>query len=182
MSVPGAVDGWFELHGRFGRLPMAAVLAPAIGYAAEGFPVSEVIAAEMARGLAILGEYPGFRETFTVDGLRTPRSGEVWRNPRLAHTLGLVADGGRDAFYRGGPARAIETYLKAQGGFLGCEDLASHHSDWIEPVSVDYRGYDVWELPGNGQGIAALQMLRILEGYPLRPDPVRQPAPRAPVH
>ena len=175
VSVPGAVDGWFELHGRFGRLPMAAVLAPAIGYAAEGFPVSEVIATEMARGLAILGDYPGFRETFTVDGLRTPRAGEVWRNPRLARTLGLLAEEGRDGFYRGAPARAIEAYLKAQGGFLGCEDLAAHRSDWIEPVSVDYRGYDVWELPGNGQGIAALQMLRILEGYPFDRIPYGSP-------
>jgi len=165
VSVPGAVDGWFELHGRFGRLPMAAVLAPAIGYATEGFPVSPVIAAEMAQGLEVLGQYPGFRETFTVDGRRTPRAGEVWRNPRLARTLALVAEGGRDAFYRGGTARAIEAYLKAQGGFLDCADLASHHSDWVDPVSVDYRGCDVWELPGNGQGIAALQMLRILEGY-----------------
>jgi gamma-glutamyltranspeptidase/glutathione hydrolase len=142
------------------------VLAPAIGYAAEGFPVSEVIASELEQGLAILGDYPGFRETFTVDGRRTPRAGEVWRNPRLARTLGRVAEGGRDALYLGGPAREIETYLKAQGGFLTCEDFASHHSDWINPVCVDYRGHDVWELPGNGQGIAALQMLRILEGYP----------------
>ena len=175
VSVPGAVDGWFELHGRFGRLPMAAVLAPAIGYADEGFPVSEVVAMEMAQGLAILGEFPGFRETYTVDGLRTPRSGEVWRNPRLARTLGLVAEGGRDAFYRGLPAREIESCLKAQGGFLGCEDFASHHSDWVEPVSVDYRGFDVWELPGNGQGIAALQMLRILEGYDFARIPFGSP-------
>jgi gamma-glutamyltranspeptidase/glutathione hydrolase len=175
VSVPGTVDGWFELHARFGRLPMKTLLAPAIGYAGEGFPVSEVLAREMAQGMAVLGGYPGFRETFSVDGSRAPRAGEVWRNPRLARTLGRVAEGGRDAFYRGEIAREIDTYMKDQGGFLGYEDLAAHHGEWIDPVSVTYRGYDVWELPGNGQGIAALQMLNILEGYDFSRIPFGSP-------
>ncbi|MGA2079272.1 MAG: gamma-glutamyltransferase [Holophaga sp.] len=175
VSVPGAVDGWFELHGRFGRLPMKTVLAPVIRYADEGFPVSEVIAWDMAKNMAILGEYPGFRETYSVDGIRAPRAGEVWRNPRLARTLDLLAEGGRDAFYRGVIAREIDAYLKAQGGFLSFEDLASHQGEWVDPVSVDYRGYDVWALPGNGQGIAVLQMLNILEGYDFSRIPFGSP-------
>lgn len=165
VSVPGAVDGWFMLHERFGRLPMKRILEPAIRYAEEGFPVSELVAYYMDRSVGPLGRFPGFKETFTVDGVRAPRSGEVWRNPRLARTLALVAEGGRDAFYKGPIARTIDTYMKAQGGFLSFEDLAAHHGDWVEPLSVNYRGYDVWEIPPNGQGIATLQMLNILEGY-----------------
>jgi len=175
VSVPGAVDGWFELHARFGRLPMKTLLAPAIQYASEGFPVSQVIAHYMAQDMAILGGYPGFRETFSVDVVRAPRAGEVWRNPRLARTLELVAEGGRDAFYLGAIAREIEACLKAQGGFLACEDLAAHRGEWVEPVSVDYRGHQVWELPGNGQGIAVLQMLNILEGYDFSRIPFGSP-------
>jgi gamma-glutamyltranspeptidase / glutathione hydrolase len=175
VSVPGAVDGWFMLHGKFGRLPMKAILAPAIRYAQEGFPVSELVAYYMGRSTASLGRYPGFLETFTVDGRRAPRSGEVFRNPRLARTLGLVAEGGRDAFYRGPVARAIDTYMKAQGGFLSFDDLAAHHGDWVEPVSVSYRGYDVWEIPPNGQGIATLQMLNLLEGYDFSKIPFGSP-------
>ncbi len=175
VSVPGAADGWFELHAKFGRLPMASVLAPVIRYADEGFPVSEVIAWGMAKDMAVLGEYPGFLETFSVDGTRAPRAGEVWRNPRLARTLDLLAEEGRDAFYQGPIAREIDAYMKAQGGFLSFEDLASHHGEWVDPVSVGYRGYDVWELPGNGQGIAALQMLNILEGYDFSRIPFGSP-------
>ena len=165
VSVPGAVDGWFALHARFGKLPMKDLLAPAIRYAEEGFPVSDLIAYYMDRSMASLGKYPGFRETYSVDGQRAPRSGEVFRNPRLARTLTQVAEGGRDAFYKGDIARKIGAYLKAQGGFLSYEDFAAHTSEWVEPVSVNYRGYDVWEIPANGQGIATLQMLNILEGY-----------------
>ena len=165
VSVPGCVDGWFELHRKFGRLPMKTILAPAIKYAEEGFPVSELIAYYWERSVPVLGRFPGFTETFSVDGKRGPRSGEVFRNPRLAKTLRTIAEGGRDAFYKGEIARKIADYMKAQGGFLSTEDLAAHHSDWVEPVSVSYRGHDVWEIPPNGQGIAALQMLNILEGY-----------------
>jgi gamma-glutamyltranspeptidase/glutathione hydrolase len=175
VSVPGCVDGWFELHGKFGKLPMTEVLAPAIRYAREGFPVSDLIAYYWDRSVPVLGKYPGFLETFTVDGRRGPSSGEVFRNPRLAATLETVAKGGREAFYKGEIARKIDAYMKANGGFLRYEDLASHHSEWVQPLSVNYRGYDVWELPPNGQGIAALQMLNILEGYDFSKIPFGSP-------
>ncbi|WP_155952079.1 gamma-glutamyltransferase [Pseudoxanthomonas suwonensis] len=164
VSVPGAVDGWFALHGRFGRLPMADNLAPAIRYAREGHPVHEVIAYYWDRSVPRLSQFPGFKEQFTIDG-RAPRKGELWKNPNLADTLQTIADGGRDAFYKGAIARTIDAYFKANGGFLSYEDLAAHQGEWVEPVSTNYRGYDVWELPPNSQGIAALQMLNILEGY-----------------
>ncbi|WP_024867651.1 gamma-glutamyltransferase [Pseudoxanthomonas suwonensis] len=164
VSVPGAVDGWFALHGRFGRLPMADNLAPAIRYAREGHPVHEVIAYYWDRSVPRLSQFPGFKEQFTIDG-RAPRKGELWKNPNLADTLQKIADGGRDAFYKGAIARTIDAYFKANGGFLSYEDLAGHQGEWVEPVSTNYRGYDVWELPPNSQGIAALQMLNILEGY-----------------
>ncbi|UYB53162.1 gamma-glutamyltransferase [Xanthomonas sp. AM6] len=164
VSVPGAVDGWFALHERFGRRPMAQNLAPAIRYAREGHPVAETIAYYWDRSVPRLSQYPGFKEQFTLDG-RAPRKGELWKNPNLADTLQQIADGGRDAFYKGPIARTIDAYFKANGGFLSYDDLASHHGEWVEPVSTNYRGYDVWELPPNSQGIAALQMLNILEGY-----------------
>lgn len=175
VSVPGCVDGWFALHSKFGKLPMSQILAPAIRYAREGFPVSELVAYYWDRSVPALGKFPGFLETYTVDGKRAPRSGEVFRNPRLAKTLEQVAQGGRDAFYKGDIARRIDAYMKAQGGFLSYEDLATHRSTWVEPVSVNYRGYDVWELPPNGQGIAALQMLNILEGYDFSKVPFGSP-------
>ncbi|WP_295953571.1 gamma-glutamyltransferase [uncultured Xanthomonas sp.] len=164
VSVPGAVDGWFALHERFGRRTMAQNLAPAILYARDGHPVAETIAYYWDRSVPRLSQYPGFKEQFTIDG-HAPRKGELWKNPNLADTLQQIADGGRDAFYKGPIARTIDAYFKANGGFLRYEDLASHHGEWVEPVSTNYRGYDVWELPPNSQGIAALQMLNILEGY-----------------
>ncbi|PPU83615.1 gamma-glutamyltransferase [Xanthomonas sacchari] len=164
VSVPGAVDGWFALHERFGRRTMAQNLAPAIRYARDGHPVAETIAYYWGLSVPRLSQYPGFKEQFTIDG-RAPRKGELWKNPNLANTLQQIADGGRDAFYKGPIARTIDAYFKANGGFLRYEDLASHHGEWVEPVSTNYRGYDVWELPPNSQGIAALQMLNILEGY-----------------
>lgn len=164
VSVPGAVDGWFALHDRFGSLPMKRVLAPAIGYAREGFPVTELIAHYWNLSVPRLSKYPGFSEQFTLQG-KAPGKGEIWKNPNLASTLQAIADGGRDAFYKGRIARVIGDYFKANGGFLSYEDLAGHHGEWVEPVSTNYRGYDVWELPPNGQGLAALQMLNILEGY-----------------
>ncbi|MXV12336.1 gamma-glutamyltransferase [Xanthomonas sp. LMG 8992] len=164
VSVPGAVDGWFALHERFGRRSMAQNLAPAIRYARDGHPVAETIAYYWDRSVPRLSQYPGFKEQFTIDG-HAPRKGELWKNPNLANTLQQIADGGRDAFYKGPIARTIDAYFKANGGFLRYEDLASHHGEWVELVSTNYRGYDVWELPPNSQGIAALQMLNILEGY-----------------
>jgi gamma-glutamyltranspeptidase/glutathione hydrolase len=164
VTVPGCVDGWFALHVRFGKLPMKADLAPTIHYAREGFPVSEVIAYYWDVSVPRLSKYPGFTEQFTRDG-RGPRTGEMWTRPTLADTLQKISDGGRDAFYKGAIAHVIGDYMKAQGGFLSYEDMAAHHGEWVEPVSTNYRGYDVWELPPNGQGIATLQILNILEGF-----------------
>ena len=164
VSVPGAVDGWFMLHDKFGSLPMTSVLTPAIEYAKSGFPVSELIAHYWQMNADRIGHYDGFRETFMPDG-KVPRKGDVFKNPALAATYEKIATGGRDAFYKGDIARTISAYMEAQGGFLRYEDLATHTSDWVEPVSANYRGYDVWELPPNGQGIAALQILNILERY-----------------
>lgn len=166
VTVPGAVDGWFELHGRFGKLPMQQVLAPAIRYAKEGFPVSELIAYYWQRSVPTLEGWAGFREVFMPNG-RAPEKGEIFRNPALAATLQKIADGGRDVFYKGEIARTIDAFMKREGGFLSYRDLAEHTSEWVEPVSTDYRGFDVWELPPNGQGIAALQILNILEDYDL---------------
>ncbi|MGB0132507.1 gamma-glutamyltransferase [Dokdonella sp.] len=167
VTTPGTVDGWFALHDRFGKLPMKSVLAPAIGYAREGFPMTELIAWYWDRSVPRLSKFPGFTEQFTIDG-RAPAKGQIWKNPNLANTLEALAKGGRDAFYKGAIAKTIGDYMKANGGFLSYEDLAAHKGQWVEPVSVNYRGYDVWELPPNGQGIAALQMLNILEGYDLK--------------
>ena len=163
VSVPGCVDGWFELHQKFGKLSMAENLAPAIGYARDGFPVSELIAYYWGRS-AGLKRYPGFAETFLRDG-RAPKKGEIFRNPMLADTLEKLATGGRDEFYKGSIAKTIDRFMKKHGGYLSYDDLAAHKSEWVEPVSTTYRGYEVWELPPNGQGIAALQMLNILETY-----------------
>ncbi len=167
VSVPGCVDGWFELHKKFGRLPMKEILGPAIKYAREGFPVSELIAYYWERSVPTLKRFPGFEEIFTING-RAPKKGEIFKNPYLAETLEKIAKGGRDLFYKGEIAKRIDAYMKEVGGFLSYKDLADHTSEWIEPVSTNYRGYDVWELPPNGQGIAALQMLNILEAYPIK--------------
>jgi len=168
ISVPGAVDGWFELHARFGRLPMKDVLAPAIGYAEEGFPVSELISYYWQRSAPVLSKQPGgFRDTYTTNGVG-PAKGDVFRNPDLARTYRLLATKGRDAFYRGEIAEKIDRFFRENGGFIRREDLEAHHSEWVEPVSVNYRGYDVYELPPNTQGIAALQMLQLLEAYDLK--------------
>jgi gamma-glutamyltranspeptidase/glutathione hydrolase len=167
VTVPGTVDAWFALHAKFGRRTMAQNLAPTIRYAREGHPVHEVIAYYWQRSVSTLSKWPGFREQFTIDG-RGPRRGEMWRNPNLANTLEAIANGGRDAFYKGAIARTIDAYFKANDGFLRYEDLAAHRGEWVEPVSTNYRGYDVWELPPNGQGIAALQILNLLEPYDLK--------------
>lgn len=164
VSVPGAVDGWFELHSKFGSLPVTAILTPSIEYARNGFPVSELIAYYLQMNADRIGQYDGFAETFMPGG-KVPKKGDVFKNPGLAATYEKIATGGRDAFYKGDIARTIAAYMKEQGGYLTLDDLASHTSEWVEPVSANYRGYDVWELPPNGQGIAALQILNILERY-----------------
>jgi len=166
VSVPGCVDGWFELHKRFGKLPVSDVLMPAVEYAEKGFPVTELVAYYLGRSVVNLGSrFPNVMETYTLDGKTIPTKGDIFRNPGLANTYRQLISGGRDAFYKGDIARTIAAFMKEQGGFLSYEDLATHHAEWVEPVSANYRGYDVWELPPNGQGIAALQMLNILEGY-----------------
>ncbi len=167
LSVPGAVDGWFELHSRLGKLPMKELLEPAISYAIDGFPVSEIIAEAWAANARGLSGFPGFAETYLVEG-RAPKKGEIFRNPNLAATLRKIAGGGRGEFYQGAIAERIESFVRDAGGFLTRRDLAEHRSEWVEPVSASYRGFDVWELPPNGQGIAALQILNLLEGFDLR--------------
>lgn len=145
---------------------MAEVLAPAIAAAREGAPVPAVIAGGWQRSADWLADTPGFAEVFMPGG-RAPRAGEVFANPALARTLGLLASGGRDAFYRGPIAEQLLAYSAQHGGFFAAGDLAGHHSEWVTPVSTSYRGVTLWELPPNGQGIAALQMLNMLEGFDL---------------
>jgi gamma-glutamyltranspeptidase/glutathione hydrolase len=166
VSVPGCVDGWYEMHDMFGRLPMKDILQPAISYAREGFPVTEVIAYYLERNTEVLKEYPNIKEVYMPDG-KTPAKGEIFKNPLLANTLEKIVKGGRNEFYRGSIARDIASFMKKQGGFLTYDDMSRHHSEWVEPVKTTYRGYEVWELPPNSQGIAALQILNILEGYNL---------------
>lgn len=167
VSVPGAVDGWFEMHERFGRLPMAELLAPAIAYAEHGFPVSELIAEGWQSGIVLRLDYPG-NEAVYMPGGAAPKKGDIFRNPNLANTYRKIAAGGRDAFYKGDIATKIDAYMAEQGGFLSASDLAAHRSEWVTPLATNYRGYDVYELPPNGQGVVALQMLNILEGFDLR--------------
>ncbi len=167
ISVPGTVDGWFELHNKFGKMPMTKILQPAIDYANNGFPVSELIAHYWQKSVPSLSLQVGsFKTTFTING-KGPKKGQIFKNPELASTLSKIAEGGREAFYQGDIAKKIDTFMKANGGYLRYNDLAEHSSTWVEPVSVNYRGYDVFELPPNGQGIAALQMLNILERHDL---------------
>lgn len=162
VTVPGTVRGWQDLHARFGSRPFAENLAPTIRYAREGHPVAETIAYYWNLSVPRLGQYPGFTEQFTLNG-KAPVKGQIWKNPNLANTLQAVADGGADAFYKGPIAKTIADYIQGQGGFLSVEDLANHRGEWVEPISTTYRGVRVWELPPNGQGLAALQMLNILE-------------------
>lgn len=168
VSVPGAVDGWFELHKKFGSKPMNELLQPAINYAEIGFPLTELISWYLNRSIPFykVKDYPNIEDTYiNQNGGKLPSEGEIYKNPYLANTYRKIAEGGRNAFYKGEIAKTISEFIQDQGGFLSAKDLEMHKSQWVEPVSVNYRGYDVWELPPNGQGIAALQMLQILEGY-----------------
>ena len=167
VSVPGNVDGWFEMHERFGSMPMDQILDEPIYYAEEGFPVSEAIASAWQRGVNFLRNQPGaFEETFTIDG-RAPEKGDVFKNPDLGNTFRLLAEQGRDAFYRGEIARNIDAWMRENNGYLRFEDFDNHTSEWVDPVTVNYRGYDIYQVGGNNQGTAVLQMLNILEGYDL---------------
>lgn len=167
-SVPGCVSGWQELHDRFGSKPFSELLSPAIATADEGFPVTEIIAGSWKSATTKLKEHPTSADTFLVDGERSPKFGEVFRNLALAKSYRQIADNGPEAFYEGGIAKSIVAFSEANGGFLSMSDFIEHESDWVEPVSTSYRGYDLWELPPNGQGIAALQILNVLETFDIR--------------
>ena len=172
VSTPGAVDGWFALHARFGRAPIADLFAPAIAYARDGFVVTPLIATYWRTFLksvitsGVVEETANAFATYGKDGVG-PVAGDVWRNPDLAATYERLASGGRDEFYRGGVARTIANYMGRIGGWLGAEDLAGHVGDWVEPLSTAYRGYDVWQIGGNTQGVAVLEMLNLMERFHL---------------
>jgi gamma-glutamyltranspeptidase/glutathione hydrolase len=178
ISVPGTVDAWAELHKKFGKLPLSDDLSGAIRYAEEGFPVTELIAWYWSRTPALYGKLPGgFLQTYTLDGKgRTPAKGDIFKNPALAQTLRLIGEKGRDVYYKGEIADKIDAFMQANGGYLRKADFEKHTSTWVEPASVNYRGYDVFELPPNGQGIAALQMLNVLEGFDLKAMGFNSPA------
>ena len=167
VSVPGCVDGWFEMHEKFGNLNMKQILEPAISYAENGFPVSELVSYYLGISAKNFGKYPNFNETYLINGF-SPKKGQIFKNKDLANTLRIISDKGRSGFYEGKIAKIMSDFIIDQGGFLSYEDLKNHKSDWIEPVSTNYRGYDVWELPPNGQGIAALQMLNLLEKFDIK--------------
>ena len=165
-SVPGCVDGWSRLLDRFGTMSLGQVLEPAIYYAENGFPVSDIIARDWAGSTPLLKPWPESVRVYLPGG-KAPEPGAVFRNPDLARSYRILAEGGRDAYYEGEIAQAVVACSRDVGGLFSPEDFRDHASTWDDPVSVDYRGYTVWELPPSGQGIAALQMLNILEGYDL---------------
>ena len=167
VTVPGAVDGWVKLHEKFGKLDFKTLFEPTIAYARNGFPVTETIAYYLKNSQKRFEKYPNFNELWVKNG-SMPVKGEIFKNPLLAKTLEAIALKGREGFYEGEVANAMADFIQSQGGFLTYEDLSSFHSEWTTPVSSNYRGYDVWELPPNGQGIAALQILNILEKFDLK--------------
>ena len=167
VSVPGCVDGWFELNERFGSMKMSSILKPAIEYAENGFPITELVSYYMESASNNFYNYPNFKETYFINGA-SPKKGELFKNLDLANTLKIISNEGRKGFYEGEIANIISTFIQEQGGFLSYEDLKNHRSEWVEPVSTNYRGYDIWELPPNGQGIAALQILNLLEGFDIK--------------
>ena len=167
VTVPGAVAGWYKLHQKYGKLPMSRVLRPAIDYADKGFPVSDIIAGQWHRTEERLRATPDAASHLLIDG-RTPRHGDLFRMPKLARTLTMIAEAGRDAFYQGELAKKIVEFSDKHDGMLTLEDFAEFDAQWMEPVSTSYHGYDVYELGAQTQGITALEMLNILEGYDLK--------------
>jgi len=167
VTVPGAVDGWVKLHEKFGNQSFASLFEPTIEYAKKGHPVTETIAYYLDRSKETFKQYPNFSEVWMKDG-ETMGKGDIFKNPQLANTLEIIAEKGRAGFYEGEVAKTIADFIQAQGGFLTYEDLANFNSEWVEPVSTNYRGYDVWELPPNGQGMVALQILNILENFDVK--------------
>jgi gamma-glutamyltranspeptidase/glutathione hydrolase len=167
VTVPGAVDGWATMLAKYGTMSLSQVLAPAIEYAEKGFPVSEIIAGDWARGSEPHRNDKVFAEAYLLNG-RPPAHGDVFVNAGLAWTLKQIASGGRDAFYKGEIARKMVKHLNSLDWPITVEDMAYQHSDWVEPISTTYKGYQLFELPPNGQGMAALEMLNILEGFDLK--------------
>jgi len=167
VTVPGAVDGWVKLHEKFGNQSFASLFEPTIDYAKKGHPVTETIAYYLDRSKETFKQYPNFSEVWMKDG-ETTGKGDIFKNPQLANTLEIIAEKGRAGFYEGEVAKTITDFIQAQGGFLTYEDLANFNSEWVEPISTNYRGYDVWELPPNGQGMVALQILNILENFDVK--------------
>ena len=174
ITVPGAFDGWVTLLDKYGTMKLADLLAPAIGYADSGFPVMEKTARDWSRDVAMLKQTTAAASNYLIDG-NAPLAGQVFRQKNLAGTFRALARGGRDAFYKGEVARGIVDYCQKNGGFLSMQDFAEHRSEWVEPLSTNYRGYTVYECPPNGQGLTALLTLNILEGFDMaamnaRPD------------
>jgi len=164
VSVPGVVDGWIKLHERFGKTNFELLFEPTIEYAKNGFPITETVAYYLELSSERFKEYPNFQEVWMPSNL-TLKKGDVFKNPALAKTLQNIAKNKRSSFYEGEIAKIMSDFVIDNGGFLTIEDLAEFHSEWVEPLSTNYRGYDIWELPPNGQGIAALQILNLLEKY-----------------
>lgn len=167
ITVPGALDGWCTLLEKYGTMSLEEVLAPAIEYAEMGFPASEIIATSWERSADSLKEIPGWTDNYLIEG-RAPRVGELFKQKALAETFRKIASGGKEVFYKGEIGKKIVDFVQEHGGLLSHKDLADHTSTWVEPLSTTYRGYEVYELPPNGQGIAVLEMLNILEGYDLK--------------
>ena len=167
VTVPGAVAGWAELHKKFGSMPFEKLFDQAIWYAENGFPITETIAYYLDLSSERFKDYPNFKNVWMPNG-KTPTKGEIFKNPLLAKSYKQVAKSYGEDFYSGDIAKSIVSFIKSQGGYLELEDLKNYKAEWIEPVSTNYRGYDVWELPPNGQGIAALQILNILENFNLQ--------------
>ena len=166
VTVPGAVAGWSELHNKFGKLPIKSLFKPTIEYAINGFPVTETIAYYFKLNKQRFQDYPNFKKVWMANG-DVPKTGEIFKNPALARTLEILSEKGLDQFYTGNIARITTDFIQEQGGFLSYEDLASFEPEWVEPISTNYRGFDVWELPPNTQGLATLQILNILESFNL---------------
>ena len=167
VTVPGAVAGWVELHKKFGLMDFNLLFKDAIEYAEKGFPVTEVVAYYLKLSSENFINYPNFKKTWMPDG-KIPSKGEIFKNPNLASTYKKIASSYGEDFYKGTIANEIVNFINNQGGYFSLEDLSDFKPEWIDPVSTNYRGYDVWELPPNGQGIAALQMLNILENYNIK--------------
>jgi len=166
VTVPGVVAGWSELHSKFGKLPIKHLFKPTIKYAKDGFPVTETIAYYFELNKQRFQDYPNFKEVWMANG-DVPKTGEIFKNPALGRTLEILSEQGLDQFYTGNIARITANFVQEQGGFLSYEDLASFQPEWVEPISTNYRGLDVWELPPNTQGLATLQILNILESFNL---------------